>query len=116
LFLIFGTVYVVSGSFTLRRRSFFAGILFFLFSALFLYISSDQKNILSDPGTAIIMESSIVVKSAPRESSKDLFILHEGAKVKIESELEDWREIRISDGRKGWLPVTGFEEIRIIPD
>jgi len=34
----------------------------------------------------------------------DLFVLHEGAKVWLEDIAGEWQEIRLSDGRKGWLP------------
>ena len=45
------------------------------------------------------------------QSGKDLFILHEGTKVALENSIDEWAEIRISDGRKGWVPVESFVEI-----
>ncbi len=114
LFLIAGVFYTVSGSFRLKRNAFFGALFLLFFSALTFSITLKQRNHFKDPGTAVIMESSLVVKSAPRESSKDLFILHEGTKVSIETKLEDWTEIKISDGRKGWVRVSGYEEISLI--
>ena len=57
------------------------------------------------------MSPSQTVKSAPRESGKDLFVLHEGTKVHIDNSLEGWDEITVSDGRKGWIPSTSLEEV-----
>lgn len=113
LFIIAGVAYTVSGSFRLKRNAFFASILFLILSALTLMNTINQRNLLREPGTAVIMESSLVVKSAPRESAKDLFILHEGTKVSIETKLDEWSEIKISDGRKGWVRSKGYEEISI---
>ena len=49
------------------------------------------------------MSSSVSVKSSPDKASTDLFVLHEGTKVRTVSELGDWREIVIADGKKGWV-------------
>ena len=36
--------------------------------------------------------------------SDDRFILHEGAKVSILEVIEGWYEIRLADGKRGWVP------------
>ena len=39
-------------------------------------------------------------------------ILHEGTKVYIEdNSMKGWKEIRLEDGKKGWLPVSAIEVI-----
>ena len=61
---------------------------------------------------AIVMSPSITVKSTPNESGTDLFVLHEGTKVYIEdNSMKGWKEIRLEDGKKGWLPVSAIEVI-----
>ena len=97
----------VHGNF-LRRVGFYLGITAILIAVLSLFFSIQQNR---ESNAAIIMSPSVNVKSAPRSSGKDLFILHEGAKVWVNSELDDWKEIRISDGRKGWAPAGIIELI-----
>jgi SH3-like domain-containing protein len=52
------------------------------------------------------------VKSSPGGgTSKDLFVLHEGTKVRILDQIGDWQNIELSDGRQGWLPASDMEII-----
>ena len=58
------------------------------------------------------MTPSVTVKSTPNESGTDLFVLHEGTKVYIEDDsMKGWKEIRLEDGNKGWLPAETIELI-----
>ena len=61
---------------------------------------------------AIVMRPVTSVKSSPSsESSQDLFILHEGTKVKIIDEVGGWNNVELADGRQGWLPSADLEVI-----
>ena len=52
------------------------------------------------------------MKSTPAQNGTDLFILHEGTKVNItDDSMKDWREIRVADGKEGWLPTKDLEVI-----
>jgi SH3-like domain-containing protein len=37
-------------------------------------------------------------------------VLHEGTKVLILSENDEWQEIRLVDGKEGWIPKTDVKE------
>ncbi len=52
---------------------------------------------------AVILSSVSDVRSEPDNSGSVLFILHEGAMVQIRSERNDWIEIRLKDGKIGWI-------------
>ena len=61
---------------------------------------------------AIIMRPVTSVKSSPTSgASTDLFILHEGTKVRIIDEVGKWKNIELADGRQGWLPSDDMELI-----
>ena len=60
---------------------------------------------------AIIFRPSVTVKSSPADSGTDLFVIHEGTKVKVRETLGSWSEIELSDGNIGWMPTTGLEII-----
>jgi len=51
----------------------------------------------------IILVGSTDVKSEPLEKASTLFILHAGTEVHIETHEDDWLEIRLADGKTGWL-------------
>ena len=57
------------------------------------------------------MTPTVTVKGSPSNSSTDLFIIHEGTKVYILEELNDWFEVKLSDGKQGWLLKSDIEPI-----
>jgi len=56
----------------------------------------------------VIFAPSVNGKSSPDSSGTDLFVLHEGSKVKIEDNVGEWYEIKLSDGNKGWVPSNSL--------
>ena len=58
------------------------------------------------------MTPSVTIKSTPNESGTDLFIIHEGRKVKIkDNSMKEWKEIILDDGNVGWIKTTDLEII-----
>ena len=52
------------------------------------------------------------VRSSPSsESAKDLFVLHEGTKVRIIDKVGEWSNIELADGRQGWMLSQDMEVI-----
>ena len=60
---------------------------------------------------AIIFAQSLSVKSSPDSKSTDLFVLHEGVKVELLDSVENWRKIRLPDGKVGWIPGGSIQII-----
>ena len=110
--IILALAYLFSDRIWLRKVGFFAGLLFlvvFVLSNLFAY---QQKQALVFRSGAIIIRSAVNVKSTPAHNGTDLFILHEGTKVTItDNTMKEWREIRVADGKEGWLPTKDLEVI-----
>lgn len=59
----------------------------------------------------IMTETKVDVFSAPDASSKQLFSLHEGTKIRIGEVLSGWISVQLPDHRKGWVPVGSVEKI-----
>jgi tetratricopeptide (TPR) repeat protein len=59
----------------------------------------------------IIIEQAVNVKLSPDEQSSDAFIVHEGLKVKLEDEVNNWVKIRLQDGKIGWMPESNVKAI-----
>lgn len=108
--LLFG-FFFFSGKRTIKQISFSVGILFFFVSFIAFNFSGSQKHKLVNRDSAIIFEPSVAIKSSPSFGGKELFILHEGTKVKILESLNDWSRIAISDGNDGWIPTSAIELI-----
>ena len=112
LVIILLLVYLFSERIWLRKVGFFGGILMLLLFVLSNIFAWQQKQNLLFRKGAIVMTPTISVKSTPASNGTDLFILHEGTKVVItDSSMKDWREIRIADGKEGWIESKHLEEI-----
>ena len=104
-------IYLFSQRLPLKKM----GFIIALFGLLLFVISlssalSSHKNIIQ-PEAGIILSPSVVVRSSPSDSGTELFILHEGTKVKINEEVSGWHNIRVIDGREGWIGSADFESI-----
>ncbi|MDR0832729.1 MAG: BatD family protein [Candidatus Symbiothrix sp.] len=111
LFLVCLAVYFFSRKISYKKIAFFTGLaalILCLFANIFAY---NQQQKLTNKDTAIIFAATTTIKSAPDTSGTDLFILHEGTKVKITNQLGNWREIETADGNKGWIQTN---EIKVI--
>jgi tetratricopeptide (TPR) repeat protein len=109
--LVMFSLYLFLRRIRIRKSGFYSGISLF-FIALVAYVFSwQQYKVENLPSSAVVIESLVNVKSTPRETGTDLFVLHEGAKVWLEDIAGEWQEIKLSDGRKGWVPSTSIEDI-----
>jgi tetratricopeptide (TPR) repeat protein len=95
----------------IRKIGFYSSILFLFLSLSSMAASWKQHLLIRNPDAAVVTDLSVNAKSAPRETGTGLFILHEGAKVWLEDKTGGWQEIRLSDGRKGWVPAESIEAI-----
>lgn len=112
LTLAMALMFILSPSVGGRRAGFFVGIVMLLVAILSLTFSVWQKNDAMRADKAIIMRPVTSVKSSPSaEASTDLFILHEGTKVKILDGVGSWKNIELADGRQGWIPSADLEVI-----
>ena len=95
-----------------RRTGFFTGLVTLFLAIASLSFSLWQKRDYMSADDAIVMRPVTSVKSSPSsESSMDLFILHEGTKVRILDSVGNWNNIELADGRQGWIPSGDIEII-----
>lgn len=97
---------------TARKRFFFvsSGIVVILVTTC-LFMAFRNHRYVSMNQEAIIFSEEVEVKSAPTNSSEVYFELHEGTKVKILEQLDNWRKIKIVDGKIGWIDANSIKEI-----
>ncbi len=105
-------LFILAPSVAGRRTGFFTAIVMIVFAGFSLGFSVWQKNDYMRADDAIIMRPVTSVKSSPSsEAAKDLFILHEGTKVKVIDSVGSWNNIELADGRQGWIPSDDMEII-----
>lgn len=110
-FLALMSLYLYSKMSRIKKLGFFLSILCLLSSIVFYNFASKMNKQLTLREYAIIFNPSVTIKGSPDESGTQLFLLHEGTKVKVIEELGDWRNIKISDGNQGWLKKEDIEII-----
>jgi tetratricopeptide (TPR) repeat protein len=112
LTLAMALLFVLGSSAASRRTGFFTGLVLLFFAAASLTFSLWQKNDYMKAENAIVMKPVASVKSSPSgDSAKDLFVLHEGTKVKVIDIVGGWSNIELADGRQGWIPSSDVELI-----
>lgn len=112
LVLVLVLLYLFADKVKYRKIGFYGALSFFvlfLFANLFAY---QQKSMLIDKDGAVIMASSVEIKKNPEENAAKAFVLHEGTKVEIvDKSIKGWCEVKMADGRSGWLQKEKLEEI-----
>lgn len=112
LTLAMALMFVLAPTVGARRTGFFTGIVTLLFALSALSFSFWQKNDYESADAAIVMRPVTSVKSSPSsEASMDLFILHEGTKVRILDSVGTWNNIELADGRQGWVRSSDISVI-----
>ena len=113
LYFFLGTflLYYFNNKTKLKKNYFTLSLVFVFLSIIFIFNGVNQfenkKNIVS----AIIFKKKIDFRTEPNYRSKVLFNLHEGTKVNVKEELNDWTLIQISDGNKGWVESQSIKKI-----
>jgi len=104
-------IYFLTIRIGLRRSGFFIGLFLIAISAGTFGLANQSRKLILENNSAIIMSPAVIIKGSPSATGTDLFILHEGTKVFILDELDNWFEIRISDGKQGWMGKADVEII-----
>ncbi|MFA8449983.1 MAG: tetratricopeptide repeat protein [Bacteroidales bacterium] len=109
--LLFVAIFLLSRIRALKKSTFILGIIFLVLFILSISLGTSKYHKEKRQNYAIIMQPTITVKSSPTQNSVDLFVLHEGTKIQITENLNDWCEIRIENGSIGWIPKKSFTRI-----
>ena len=107
LFLLF---YVSSIS-NRKRIYFLTSILSFFLLAITIVISYNQYQKEISTKTAIIFTSKVSINNAPTINSDEIFVLHEGTKVLVLDTVDNWKKIKIADGKIGWITASDLKEL-----
>lgn len=105
-------LYLFSSRIWLRKVGFFGALLLLLVFGASNIFAHQQKQQLVFRRGAIVTAPAVTVKSTPAKQGTDLFILHEGTKVTVTDDtMKGWKEIRIADGKEGWVETHQLELI-----
>ena len=98
---------------SLAKRVFFFGMFFGLLLVLIsVFAGYFEQSHFKNDRPAILFAAMTEVKSEPQNSSPAVITLHEGAKVYVLENLEQWRKVELTDGTEGWLNASAIKEVK----
>lgn len=82
--------------------------IFMIFFTIAIVIFVGRIYLFESNEFGIIFEKKIAVVSEPNLGASEVFILHEGTKVKVNEKRADWYEISLADGKTGWCKANSI--------
>jgi tetratricopeptide (TPR) repeat protein len=100
-------LFLFAGKLFIRRLSFWIACVVLLLSISCKLI----ENNLRKYDKAIVFVPVLTAKTSPDDSGKDMFLLHEGTKVLIRDNFNEWTKIQLPNGEQGWVVSEAIEII-----
>ena len=110
LFLLCALGFAFGNTLLLRKIAFHFAWIALLCSIISLSCAGSLHHRDKAREEAIIMQGIVNAKSSPDKSGTDLFVLHEGTKVRIKDSVNGWCEIHVGDNI-GWVKHSALERI-----
>ncbi|EGV43827.1 tetratricopeptide repeat protein [Bizionia argentinensis JUB59] len=86
-----------------KRFSFTFGSVFMILMIGCLVSAFNKYDLDKSDNPAIVFAQESQIKSEPNLRSTEAFVLHEGTKVQVLDTVEDWKKIKLTDGKEGWI-------------
>ena len=96
-----------------KRIYFVTSIFSFLLLIISVFITYHQYQKAINTKYAIVFSPKVSVNNAPTLNSDDIFELHEGTKVSVLDAVDNWKKIKLADGKIGWISL---EDIKMLTD
>lgn len=103
-------IYFFSSKTILRKAAFILGISGFLISILSIIFSVNMANRITKNKFAIVFNTSLV-KNTPSEEGDNSFEIDEGLKVEITDSMNNYYNIKLEDGKQGWILAENIKKI-----
>ncbi len=109
IFTIAFITYYFTGSTSLKRLLFTTSFLALGFGLLSLSLAFQSRSYEQNRIFAIVFSPEAEIKNAPNLASEQSFVLHEGTKVRVLEQDENWAMIQLADGKEGWVPASDLK-------
>ncbi|HET8753500.1 MAG TPA: tetratricopeptide repeat protein [Salinimicrobium sp.] len=103
--------YYFSGKPSQKRLFWILGGIFLLLSITSVFLGFSQKEIQENSSFAIVFAEVAEIKSEPNERGSEVFVLHEGAKVRVLEDFQEWTKIEIANGNQGWISESAIKKL-----
>lgn len=103
LLVLFWGLYLWNKVPLIKRTFFISTLLLGLLLISSLCIAVVKSANTTDTTFGILFDEKIEVWAEPNSRAEVLFLLHEGTKVQMLDQLQEWQKIRIANGSEGWI-------------
>ncbi|MGI9547523.1 MAG: tetratricopeptide repeat protein [Flavobacteriaceae bacterium] len=96
-----------------KRAAFLSSMVSLIIALICIVFAFVQYEHYMSEQPAIVFAEECMVQSEPNNRSTEVFLLHEGTKVKVIDGLEDYKKIELADGKVGWVQQ---DDIKMLKD
>lgn len=111
LFVVFYLIYYFNYGATKKRLAFIAAMTFLILACSSVALAFNNYHLVEKDRPAIVFAKESQVKSEPNLRSSESFKLHEGTKVQILDTVNNWKKIKLADGKTGWIPTDAIRAL-----
>lgn len=111
LFVVFYLIYYFNYSATKKRLAFIAAMTFLILAGASIALAYNNYHLVENDQPAIVFSKESPVKSEPNLRSPESFKLHEGTKVRILDTVNNWKKIKLADGKTGWIATDAIKAL-----
>ncbi len=94
-----------------KRLLFGLGMVFLVLGIISVVFANIRHDLKQNVQYAIVFSEEAPVNSEPDSRGDQVFLLHEGTKVRIKEAFGDWFEIKLSDGKEGWIGKSDVKKL-----
>lgn len=103
-------IFFTLSQFRIKKFTFILSIVVMVLSASSYLFASNQLS-KSKIKEGIIFSPTVNVTSTPNTNGTELFVIHEGLKVRILETTGDYFKIKLADGNVGWIEASSIRKI-----
>ncbi|WP_445731846.1 tetratricopeptide repeat protein [Mariniflexile sp.] len=110
-FVILFLIYYFAYSSLRKRLAFLGSIAALTLMFVSLLFAFHKFNLDKKDQPAIVFAKESKVKNEPNSRSEESFILHEGTKVQVLDSVNNWKKIKLQDGKAGWISSADIKAL-----
>lgn len=108
---VFFLIYYFSGTSSIKRLFFIMSLIATILLVVSTVITFNQYSFIKNNKIAIVFAEETEIRNAPTFNSEKVFTLHEGTKVVVLDMIDEWKKIKIADGKIGWIIAEEIKEL-----
>ncbi len=95
-----------------KKRLFFSlSLILFLLMILSIVAATYADNLSDNTSQAIVFSKETVTRAEPKSNADPSFAVHEGTKVSILDEYQDWAHVQLANGSQAWMPLDDLKKL-----